>query len=185
MEKSYIQKIIPFIDNMRVGQDEGGDTPVVSLIPFQVGDVLDLGTKICFDTSKGAELEAFMKGIDFEHDIHMIEGMYYMLSGESTNDIIAYIIPMMDSDNNSILLLGTAEGTTGVVYSTFDMVNPQDPSVSITKGWNNGIDETGYVILNDESGTPGYIPDASQRLPITAKLLPVDEINGIIIGKGE
>ena len=49
MEKSYIQKITPFIDNMRIGQDEEG-TPVASLYPFYNGQVLDW-SEILFNKS--------------------------------------------------------------------------------------------------------------------------------------
>ena len=48
MEKSYIQKITPFIDNMRVQVEKG--TPVVLLYPFYNGQVLDW-SEILFNKS--------------------------------------------------------------------------------------------------------------------------------------
>jgi len=39
MEKSYIQKIIPFIDNMRVQSEGGEPTPGKEGTPFEVGQV--------------------------------------------------------------------------------------------------------------------------------------------------
>ena len=57
MEKSYIQKIIPFIDNMRVQAEEGGE-PVVSLIPLVDNTEYNI-TDIVFDTTKTPNIKDF------------------------------------------------------------------------------------------------------------------------------
>ena len=67
MSESYIEKLIPFICNMRVGQD--GEQPIpptpASLIPFSVGQIIkgfDFGNVNNGDTN--SELDAFLLALE-------------------------------------------------------------------------------------------------------------------------
>ena len=67
MEKSYLQKIIPFIDNMRIGQEEGGDepTPTPSLIPLVDGAEIDNNTLFKLLRDEDVLLEV-LKSLDYQ-----------------------------------------------------------------------------------------------------------------------
>ena len=45
-------------------QQKSGETPEPTLQAFEIGDVIQLGDKIHFDTTKGAELDAYLASLE-------------------------------------------------------------------------------------------------------------------------
>jgi len=123
MSKSFIEKLIPFITNMRVG--EGEDAPVTSLTPFSVGQIIkgfDFGNVKNGDVS--AELDNFLLtqlpdfgGSESTIGYFMIGDGDISLMGYNMNNIQEGLGIIFTSDNNLTVLYATQdfdiEGTSG------------------------------------------------------------------------
>ena len=154
---------------------------------FEVGDVLANGDRIQFDTTKSSELTTFLRSLDYTENNALIEqGILPLMKGEGTGGSgvwILGIMPTQTENNDALLFMFTLEGVFNVIYSTFAMENPENPSVSVVEGWNNGVDLTGYITLNETEDTTGYVPD--NALPITVTAINYSSSwNGVIVSKG-
>ena len=89
MEKSYIQKITPFIDNMRIGSDES-EQPSVNL--FKLKEDTYLFEEIVFDTSKTPNVKDFelVDGGTPKHAVLFSGSLHFDGSQEEGNeDVVA------------------------------------------------------------------------------------------------
>ena len=178
MEKSYIQKIIPFIDGMRIGSDEEQGE---SLTKFEFGQVLKVGDKIHFDTSKKDAILSWLEGVDWTQYEEM--GILPMIMNYDANTMILGVmrLPLDEHgvDYNYLMIVGTAESMAGIVYIGKDMLNPETGE-TLKAGFHN-LDANGDVTLNEQEGQPGYVPDG--KLPCEIKeMYEETSWNGIIVG---
>lgn len=158
-----------------------------SATPFAVNDVLANGDRIQFDTTKGSELTTFLRSLDYTENNALIEqGILPLMKGEATGGggvWILGIMPTQTENNDALLFMFNLEGVFNVIYSTFAMSNPENPSEGVVEGWNNGIGATGYITLNETEDTTGYVPDNALPITITAINYPTSW-NGVIVSKG-
>ena len=181
MGKSYIEKITAFIDNMRIGQDEEGSHE--ALVPFKLGQVLKVGDKIHFNTSKVDELIAALESMDWTPYEEM-GGIPILAEFGKAIILIASRIPKEDPTQYMYYIIaGSGEGMSGLMFISEDMY--VEGTLVAEKGFHN-LDANGDVTLNENEGTPGYIPN--NALPVTIDML-IDtnpaSWNGVIIGTQE
>lgn len=153
-----------------------GDDPTPAMVPFAIGDVLKVGDKIHFDTSKEAELIAWLENVDWTQYEEM--GAIPMIANFDANTLILSAFKI-DNDGNPFYAIGVGsmEQINNLVYA-----GPEVPvEAPFTAGFQN-LDENGDVTLNETEGQTGYVPD--NKLPCTiAEMYEVDNWNGTIIGK--
>lgn len=183
MNKSYIQKITPFIDNMRVQAEEGGEPEPQKTIPFANGDILNSSTKIHFDTTKGDDLIAALESMDWTPYEEM-GGIPILAEFGKAIILMAARIPKEDPTQYMYYIMaGSGEGMSGLMFISEDLY--VEGTLVAEKGFHN-LDANGDVTLNENEGTPGYIP--KNALPVTIDML-IDTTpaswNGIIIGTQE
>ena len=161
--KSYIQRVLMrSISRMNPSNwtEEVTPTPV-KLTPFEVGDV---ATQYVFDTSKEAELEAYLTEL-FASNPETDELHLMSVCNEEGQPIAATLMALKAGDNIYILAVvdGDTDGSFVFVYSNADY-----EAEGIVKGFQNLTD--GKYIPNNQYDI-GLIADA------------FTPINGVIVGK--
>lgn len=180
MSESYIEKLIPFICNMRVGQSGEQPTPppgpLYTMEAFEIGDDLGIGAKIHFDTSKSSELESLISS--YEYDDSGISIMFY-------TERLNLMITGMDLSKSTqgavsgyALYIGNGQDMMGVLYSTVDA---EIQGKTVKAGWNY-IEDGGYIDSDDNIttiyGEHNIVIDTSINVNSNPELW-----NGVIFGK--
>lgn len=162
-EKSYIQKITPFVDRMRYDYCDEGDTPGPSLTPINVGDTIEAGSRIYFDTTKEAELLAWLQanvGPESKGSITLFSNHNenFQLQGMYEKSVDAYFIMVLD--------LGSSHQVGGYLYTS-----------KAIEGWyeNPGFVYGEHALNSDGSYTP------LTQYEIT-EVSDVPGWNGILVG---
>ena len=164
---------LPTVDDKPIELTAGGEVVVgpsgddpkpVNYKPFEMGQVLKVGDKIHFDTTKEAELLEHLESLDWSKYESM--GAYPMLGAFAEYTMVLGAMRIPEDEHgvnfNYLLICGTAESMVGVIYIKDGM-----PGV-LESGW-HGLDADGNITLNEVPETPGYIPDSA--LPVTIDTL--------------
>lgn len=160
MSKSYIQKITPFIDNMRVGQDDG-EEPAPAMTALKVGDIIVNGIKYHFNTSKENELLSYLQSLTYEGE----EGKEKVCVIATYTTSEQYMIAM---NQGTTYILGIADGGANFVYA-----NESIPELGITTPGFQNLDENDNYVITWPVGV---------EREITSLIPSFSQINGVVIG---
>jgi len=144
MSKSYIQKITPFIDNMRVSSNGGEEPTPTPMNAFYMGQVLQEGDIIVFN--RNADWDSILTNLTYEGGRFSFSTRYnhcgwidaYDLSVLTGGGLTGYAVSMPASH---------LPGEIDFVYSTveFDM----GEGITCKKGWADSVDTEGYYAMKE------------------------------------
>ena len=167
-ELSYIEKLIPFITNMRVGEGEDQPTPPTpaSLTPFVDGQAIHYGDKVKFNTTLDKSvIDNFLNNVEYTSE----GGMYCLLVGAAEGDDILTAVDLTKVGFDTKVLIDDADRM-NIYYSINEVTDPES-GVKVEAGWQPSVLENdGEVFLDLEGDTT------------VEGLYPGDGWNGIIAG---
>ena len=167
-ELSYIEKLIPFITNMRVGEGEDQPTPPTpsSLTPFVDGQELKVGDKIKFNLSLDKSIiDNFLNSIEYP-----TEGNLCILLAPNEGDDILTAMDLTKVGFDTKFIISDADKMT-IFYSTNTVTDPGS-GVKIEAGWQP-------IVLENDGEIEMSLEEGNTTLD---HLNDVEGWNGIIAG---
>ena len=167
MSRSYVENLVSFISNMRIGQDEGGE-PIVSLIPFQVGDILSNGDKIHFDTSKVNDFASYLNTVGANDYLILLDYGDHSLDHALP---LFFVVDLSEMGATGKMVLSYNEQP---IFSTYE---GEVEGIHLVYGFQN-LDENDDFELQD-------LGEYNEKPIFEINDTTPPTWNGVIIGKGE